>query len=150
MSAPAVTRRPGRPSRGVRVETKLPPELLAEVEALKDIIGSDRSEVIATLVAHAIECRAALAPDVVVIRRWAAEWPTACGVQLGSDGSANVWHVDPADPSGVLDHLHQEILHGAEAEASRRLRAEADRVVSLGYGSWPATGGLVIRCYPDA
>lgn len=50
-SSDPARRSPGRPSRGVRVETKLRPEVLAQVEALiATKAGADRSEVIARLV----------------------------------------------------------------------------------------------------
>jgi hypothetical protein len=44
----------GRPSRGVRVETKLRPDEVAQIEALVGVDGADRSEVIATLVRRSL------------------------------------------------------------------------------------------------
>jgi hypothetical protein len=52
--APEPRRGRGRPSRGVRVETKLMPEEVAQVEALIGTLGGDRSEVLATLVRRAL------------------------------------------------------------------------------------------------
>lgn len=118
--------RGGRPSRGHRVETKLPADALVDVEYLIGHLGSDRSEVIARLVRHGLAHRDRLADDVAVIRAWAAE-------------------------DGVLDHLHQERLAGREAAAARRLMAVQDDVWELGLGFPDGTlGRLVVRCYPDA
>lgn len=149
----AAPRRPrGRPTRGVRVETKLPAEALASVEFLTRTEGPDRSAVLARLVETGIAAWDLLTPDIGVIRAWAEDWPTCCGVLLHQSGGAvNIWHVDPDVPDGILDHLHQERIDGNVAAAARRLRAAAPLVTALGYGFPDGyVGGLVIRCIPEA
>jgi hypothetical protein len=49
----------GRMVRGVRVETKLAPDVLAQVESLIGTDGADRSEVIASLVRRGLAARQA-------------------------------------------------------------------------------------------
>jgi len=93
---------------------------------------------------------AAVLADVYAVRAWAAEWPTARGVLLHRSGTAvNVLRVDPDNPDGILDHLHQEPISGQLAEASRRLTAAASQVVEMGTGYRDGHIGCLVITIPE-